>query len=77
MFETAPSIVALWFAGHAHELAPADSWFQTRICEAPHKANDIPVTEAIGPALDPWWKIIVREGFESDFRVHPKASSRS
>jgi parvulin-like peptidyl-prolyl isomerase len=39
------------------------------------KAKDRPVTDAIGPALDEWWRTTGRGSAEADFRLHAPQSA--
>ncbi len=40
------------------------------------KAKDLPVTDAVGPALDRWWETTARRKLEADFRFHARQSGR-
>jgi hypothetical protein len=53
------------------ELFPPDGAALLRqMAWASGKAKDLPVADAVGPALDRWWETTVRQSFEADFRFH-------
>jgi hypothetical protein len=52
-------------------ILPPDSAVVVReMAAAARTAKDLPVTDAIGPALDRWWETTGREKVEADFRHH-------
>ena len=58
------------------ELFPPDGAALLReMAWASGKATDLPVADAVGPALDRWWETTVRQSFEADFRFHAHQSA--
>jgi hypothetical protein len=58
-------------------LLPPDSAALVReMASAARKAKDVPVTDAIGPALDGWWGTTGRGKVEADFRLHAQQPAR-
>jgi|GEM_PF-4054097 hypothetical protein len=59
------------------ELFPPDGAAVVReMAWATQKAKDLPVTDAIGPALDRWWETTGRGRMEADFRFHAQQPAR-
>jgi len=59
-------------------LLPLDSAALVReMASAAREAKDLPLTDAIGPALDRWWETTASGIVEADFRSHAKPSAQA
>ncbi|MCX6927879.1 MAG: hypothetical protein NT154_32425, partial [Verrucomicrobia bacterium] len=53
-------------------LPPDRAALVREMAAAAREAKDLPVTDAIGPALDRWWETTASGKVEADFRLHTK-----
>ena len=58
-------------------LPPDGAVLVSEMAAAARTAKDLPVTDAIGPALDRWWEITARARVEADFRFHAQQLGRA
>jgi len=57
-------------------LPPDSSALVREMASAAREAKDVPVTDAIGPALDRWWETTGGGKVEADFRLHAQQPAR-
>jgi hypothetical protein len=68
---TTPEVEAI-----AGLLPPDGAVFLREMASAVRTAKDLPVTDAIGPALDRWWETTAKNKVAADFRFHAQQPAR-
>ena len=56
-------------------LAPDTAAVVREMALASRKANDLPLTDAIGLTLDRWWETTARSKVEADLRIHAQQAA--
>jgi thiol-disulfide isomerase/thioredoxin len=69
---TPPEVEAI-----AEFLPPAGAVLLRDLAAAARITNNVPVADAIGPALDRWWETTVRGSVEAEFRLHTQQLARA
>jgi hypothetical protein len=60
----------------AGSLPPGTAAAVREIAAAARDAKELPMADAVGPALERWWEATARTRVEADFRFHAKQPAR-